>query len=83
VRQWFPDSVLSTGGLDTQPVGRPDPEFLRQRQETIAEGFRKAIRREVARLRREGLPIYVFKDSKVVQLPPEPPVPDSQQDQAR
>ena len=43
-----------------------DPKFLRERLLAISEGLKEGIRREVARLRRLGLPIYVADNGKVV-----------------
>ena len=45
---------------------RPDAEFLQHRLEAICEGLKEGIRREVARLRRLGLPIYVAENGTVV-----------------
>ena len=45
-----------------------DPEFLERRLDQIAEGLREGIRREVERLRKAGLPIYVAEDGKIVDL---------------
>jgi hypothetical protein len=53
-----------------------DPEFLEQRLRTIEEGLKEAIRREVARLRANGLPIYVSKNGRVVDINKKPD-PDS------
>jgi hypothetical protein len=38
---------------------QPDAEFLQQRLEAISRGLMEGIRREVARRRKLGLPIYV------------------------
>ena len=43
-----------------------DTEFLQQRLEAISEGIKEGIRREVARLRKLGLPIYVAENGTVV-----------------
>lgn len=43
-----------------------DREFLRRRLDAICEGLKEGVRREVARLRREGLPVYVIEDGNVV-----------------
>ena len=43
-----------------------DREFLRRRLDAICEGLKEGVRREVARLRREGLPVYVVEDGNVV-----------------
>ena len=36
----------------------------------VRRGLQRAIRNEVARLRREGLPIWIWKDGKVVDANP-------------
>ena len=46
-----------------------DPAFLQQRLDTICDGFKKAIRREVRRLHEQGLPVYVAENGKVVIRP--------------
>lgn len=56
-----------------QPTNQPDPKFLQQRLDAISAGFKKAIRREVQRLRTQGLPVYVAKNGTVILLPPENP----------
>ena len=45
---------------------QPDAVFLQQRLEAITEGIKEGIRREVARLRKLGLPIYVAENGTVV-----------------
>jgi hypothetical protein len=47
----------------------PEAEILRQRLDQIAEGLQEGIRREVARLRRLGLPVYVAENGHVVERP--------------
>ncbi len=47
---------------------RPDPDFLEQRLRDMADGLTEAIQREVARRRREGLPIHVCPNGKVIDL---------------
>ncbi len=42
--------------------------LLDKRMDDICEGFKEAIDREVERRRREGLPIYVAENGKVVDL---------------
>ena len=44
----------------------PDAEFLQQRLEDICRGLKEGIRREVARRRKLGLPIYVAENGTVV-----------------
>ena len=46
----------------------PDAEFLKQRLDAIGAGLKEGIRREVARLEKLGLPIWVEKDGKIVDL---------------
>ena len=43
-----------------------DAEFLQQRLEAICRGLTEGIRREVARRRKLGLPIYVAENGTVV-----------------
>ncbi len=43
-----------------------DRAFLRRRLDAICEGLKEGVRREVARLRREGLPVFVIEDGNVV-----------------
>ena len=54
-------------------ASKVDPAFLQQRLEAISEGLKEGVRREVRRLRELGLPIYVARDGKVVDLQPELP----------
>lgn len=42
--------------------------FTEQRLRDIEDGTKEAIRREVEKLEREGAPIYVWRDGKVVNL---------------
>jgi hypothetical protein len=51
------------------PKDDADAQALKQQLEGIEEGLREAIRREVARLRRLGLPAYVEEDGRVVERP--------------
>jgi hypothetical protein len=46
-----------------------EAEWLTRRLEVIEDGLREGIRREVARLRRLGLPVYVYEDGCVVERP--------------
>jgi hypothetical protein len=48
----------------------PDSEFLQQRLEQISDGLKEGVRREVERLHKLGLPVYVWKDGAVVIEPP-------------
>jgi hypothetical protein len=50
------------------PNANVDPAFIQQRLRDMAEGLTEAIDREVARRRREGLPIHVSDNGKVVDL---------------
>ena len=43
-----------------------DREFLRRRLDDLCEGLKEGVRREVKRLREEGLPVYVEENGKVV-----------------
>lgn len=45
-----------------------DPAFVQQRLRDMAEGLTEAIDREVERRRREGLPIHVSRNGRVVDL---------------
>lgn len=45
-----------------------DTEVLRKRLELIAEALETAVRREVRRLRERGLPVYVARNSGIVDL---------------
>lgn len=47
----------------------PEAQALRQQLGEIEEGLREGIRREVARLRRLGLPVYVEENGRVVERP--------------
>ena len=47
-------------------------QFLHDRLDAISEGLKEAIRREVRRLRDQGLPVYVADNGKVVASPPPP-----------
>lgn len=47
----------------------PEAEILKRRLDQIEEGLREGIRREVARLRRLGLPVYVAENGRVVERP--------------
>ena len=47
---------------------KTEDALLDKRLDDICEGFAEAIDREVERRRREGLPIYVSEDGKVVDL---------------
>lgn len=45
-----------------------DPAFVEQRLRDMAEGLTEAIDREVERRRREGLPIHVSENGRVVNI---------------
>jgi hypothetical protein len=45
---------------------KPDTGFLKQRLEAISHGLMEGIRREVARRRTLGLPIYLAENGTVV-----------------
>jgi len=47
----------------------PEAVLLEKRLDDIADGLREAIRREVARLRRLGLPVYVAENGRVIERP--------------
>ncbi len=49
-----------------------DPEFLRRRVQTIIAAAKEAIRREVETLRREGLPVYVASNGRVIDVSKQP-----------
>ena len=53
-----------------------DPGFLQKRLEAISEGLKEGVRREVRRLRQLGLPIYVARNGKVVDLQSEQAPPN-------
>jgi len=45
-----------------------EERLLDQQMDDICEGLREGIDREVERLRREGLPIYVEIDGRIIDL---------------
>ena len=47
---------------------KTEDALLDKRLDDICEGFAEAIDREVERRRREGLPIYVAENGKVIDL---------------
>jgi len=51
-----------------QPAKDKNDALLKKRLDDICAGFREAIDREVEALRREGLPIYVSDNGKIVDL---------------
>ena len=53
---------------NTPQADGPDEALLDREMDDICEGLPEAIDREVARLRREGLPIYVSENGKVIDL---------------
>jgi hypothetical protein len=46
----------------------PDPAFLDRRVRETVDGLAEAIDREVERRRREGLPIHVSENGRIVDL---------------
>ena len=50
------------------PADSADEVLLDREMDAICAGLREGIAREVARLRREGLPIYVSDNGKIVDL---------------
>jgi hypothetical protein len=48
-----------------------DPALIERRLEQISEGLKEGVRREVERLRRLGLTIYVETNGKVIALQPQ------------
>jgi len=46
-----------------------DPALLQRRLDQISDGLKEGVRREVQRLRRLGLPVYVGSNGKVIVLP--------------
>jgi len=49
-----------------------DPKFLQERLDAIGEGLKEGIRREVQRLTDPGLPIFVERDGRVVDVQKHP-----------
>jgi chromosome condensin MukBEF MukE localization factor len=45
-----------------------DPALLQRRLDQISDGLKEGVRREVQRLRRLGLPIYVGSNGKVLAM---------------
>lgn len=60
-----------------KPLTDSEEEALDRELDEICAGFREAIDLEVESLRREGLPIYVWEDGKVVDLQILPPRPST------
>lgn len=56
-----------TAGFEMR-LTEADELALDKQLDEICEGFREAIDREVETLRREGLPIYVADDDRIVDL---------------
>ena len=48
-----------------------DQALLQRRLDQISDGLKEGVRREVQRLRRLGLPIYVGSNGKVIALQPD------------
>ncbi len=53
---------------DKPPPAKHDEALLDRRLDDICAGLCEAFEREVRQLRREGLPIYVSDNGKVVDL---------------
>ncbi|MFQ5472786.1 MAG: hypothetical protein ACE5FA_07880 [Dehalococcoidia bacterium] len=53
-----------------------DPTYLEKRLDAICDGLKEGVRREVRRLRRLGLPVYVADNGKVVSRTVDPVAPD-------
>lgn len=53
-------------------LDKPEQAALDRELDEICEGFSEAIDREVETLRREGLPIYVAENGRVVNLQDKP-----------
>lgn len=53
-------------------LSKADELALDKQLDEICEGFREAIDREVETLEREGLPIYVAENGRVVDLQKHP-----------
>ena len=51
-------------------MNQRESTYLEERRKVVREGFKKAIRREVARLHEQGLPVYVVRNGAVVTVPP-------------
>jgi hypothetical protein len=47
---------------------KTEDALLDKRRDDICEGFTEAIGREVEKLQREGLPIYVAENGQVIDL---------------
>jgi len=72
-RRFFYKNVsIQSGTRQTMQRSDIDPEFLKKRLEQIAEGLQEGIRREVERLRKLGLPIYVERHGKIIDLQENP-----------
>ena len=50
-----------------------DSSFLQERLDQTNNDLKDGVRREVQRLRRLGLPIYLGNNGNVVAMPPNPP----------
>ena len=55
------------------PPSKTEERALDKQLDEICDGFREAIDREVETLRREGLPIYVADNGRVVDLQEQEP----------
>ena len=69
--EWVKNQPSTTHNDSTGFAMQPDKTedaLLDKRLDDICIGFTEAIDREVERRRREGLPIYVAEDGKVIDL---------------
>lgn len=53
-----------------------DQKFLEERLEAISKGLKEGVRREVERLTKLGLPIFVAENGRVVDRQANPPQQD-------
>lgn len=51
-----------------QPNGKIDPIFVQEQLRKMADALQEAMQREVEKLRKAGLPIYVSENGEVVDL---------------
>ena len=58
------------------PPKKFDQKFLEERLDAISAGLKEGIRREVERLTKLGLPIYVDDNGRIVDIQKNPQQPD-------